>query len=182
MSVQYIGKPSSALLSLADQYRLTYQLTGSFFGFDDALNASGIESRLYTVLPQKGLVMRSLPQATTGDVVVVCRVQPTDMLLGTTVGQMADRADLSSLDFSLGSDALLGTNVELSKVEYLGLVGNGAPTTGTSPIPSDGTVRDNENAQAESNDLASQLIRAFQGLGLLIIVVGIAYLYLESQD
>lgn len=174
MSVAFVGKAPNALVGMLDQYRLTYQLTGSFLGLDDSLNASGVETRLYTALPQVGVAVRSVPQATTGDVVVVVRVQPTDMLIGSTVAQMADRVDLSVVDFTLGFDAFLGANVELTKVEYLGTVGGSNLPTGTGPLPSDAAAKETEQANAATRTVWDAFGDIIEKVGLLaLLVVGV---------
>lgn len=178
----FLGKSANATVDLLDQYRLTYQLTGSFLGFTEALNASAMETRLMAALPQVGLVVRSTPQATSGDVVVVIRVQPTDMLAGFTVAQLANRADFSDIDFTLGFNFLIGSNVELSKVEFVGKVGSGTLPSGTSSTPSDATAKDTEQQAAEDDSLAAQLRRAGAAIGVIALVLLVAYVVIKAQD
>lgn len=184
MTVQFIGKSANQPIGLLDEYRLTYVLSGSFFGFDDVLNASAIELRLYRSLPLVGLTVRSTPQAITGDSVVVIRVQPNDIMAGSTVAQMADRADFSGVDFTLGLDAFtLGLNIDLTKVEYLGVVSaKSTLPSGTSPLGSDSTARVTEQENVQSNDLVSQLKRAGIGFGILALVLVVAFLYVKAED
>lgn len=174
MTVQFVGKQPSELIGLKDEYRLTYNLSGSFFGFDDALNASGIESRLNNALPLIGLTVRSVPFATTGDSVVVVRVQPNDILVGSTVGRMADRADFSNFDFiTLGVDNLtLGTNIDLAKVEYLGQIGQSGIPTGTTPIPSDAIAKQNADDANKEDTIWDRIEKVLKEVGIVAAIVG----------
>ena len=185
MTVQFVGKRPNDYVGLKDTYRLTYTLTGSFFGLDDSLNASGIEQRIYAALPLIGLTVRSTPQAVTGDTAIVVRVQPNDIVAGQTVAQLADRADFSSFDVTLGLENLtLGLNIDLTKMEYLGQIGASGLPTGTTPIPSDATAKDETQQQLAADSLFARLTTFIKSTGVAIIVLAgvVAYVYFKDGD
>lgn len=181
MSVKYLNCGPSTVVNLLDQYRLTYKLTGYSWLPDSVLNAAGVETRLMSDLPKVGLVVRSLPGATTGDAVVVIRVQPTDALQGKTVAQLADAADFSAIDLTLGFDAFLGVNVDLDTVEFVGRVGSTGVTTGTSSVPGDSTAIATGNASAAQDDIWAKLGSFLKGAGVVILIGVGVYFYVTRR-
>lgn len=178
----FIGKSASDQIGLRDEYRLTYTLDGSVLFPDSALNASGVESRLITALPQVGLTVRSVPQAVSGDSVVVIRVQPNDIIQGYTVAQMADRADFSTFDFTLGFNFALGLDITLAKVEYLGQVGQGGLPTGTTPIATDTTAKDAADKANKERDWIDKLADIAKGAGVVILILAAVYVYVKAKE
>jgi hypothetical protein len=171
---EYFGVSPNAIVATSDQYRLVYELVGLNW------HAAGVEARLYTALLDIGLVPRSLPSASEGDAAIVIRVQPSDLLKGKTVGQMAGLASFPGFDFSLGFNFAIGLNVDLVKVEFLSP--SEAPVTlGTQAIPSDTLAQAKANAAANEDDWAAKLIRILKGTGVVLAIGLGVYLYVRFR-
>ena len=183
MAITFTGKDSGALIGLTDQYRLTYDVQ-TYFGIVEP-DADVVERQVYANLPKVGLIPRSLPLATPDAVVITVRVEPGDVFRNQTVAKLAAAADFSNIDFRLGADFALGTDVDLTDVAFLGITpakATDTTTPGTQPAPGDSIAQQQAAAKAKEKDPIQQFLQALTTIAVIAGIGLVAYIIFKFKD
>lgn len=180
MTIAFKNTTQDRRVTTQDQFRLTYDVPSVPFLSPDT---DRIETNVYRALPQVGLVPRSLPSASSEDATIVVRAQVLDSLVNKTVAQVADAANFTGGDFRLGPDTLLGWDVELSAIEYVGVTGSGSVPSGTSPTSDDSAAKTAaEKAAAEKPDTLDKIVKVLTWTAVIAAVVVGGYIFFKATD